>query len=81
MLGRATLNAAISTRACQSDRGNQPRGLHRQQPDHLQLDPGLGDPVPDVGVLGDRLTERGAPQRALVEQIERAPHSYTGSAG
>ena len=44
----------------------------RQQPDHLDLDARLGDPVLDVGVLGDRLAERHPLQRALAQQVQRA---------
>ena len=53
-VGAATLIAAISVRACRlPTRVHQPGGLQRQQARHLDLDPRLGDPVLDVGALGE----------------------------
>ena len=53
MLGAATLIAAISVCACLvADRVHQVGGLEREQPDHLDVDARLGDPVLDVGVVG-----------------------------
>ena len=72
MFGTANLMPRdLDPRVAVADRVHQPRGLHHEQPRHLELDPRLGDPVADVGVLGDRLAERLARVGPCAHQLER----------
>jgi hypothetical protein len=87
-LGVAALIAAISVRACWfADGVHQPCGLEDEQADHLELDPRLGDPVADVGVLRDRLAERLALVGAGAHELERPlgdadrPHAVVDAPG
>src|SRR5246127_2172857 len=53
------------------DRVHQVSGLEREQPDHLDLDACLRDPVLDVGVLADRFAEGDPGLRPLTHQFQR----------
>ena len=50
----------LGVRALVADGVHQPGGLEDQQPQLLEPHPGLGDPVADHALLGERLAERDA---------------------
>ena len=70
-----------------ADRVHQVGGLEREQPDHLDVDARLGNPVLDVGVVGDRLAEGDPGLGAFAHQLQRAlghadgPHAVVDPAG
>src|SRR5271157_708079 len=60
----------LRLRCLVADRVHQVCGLEREQPDHLDVDACLGDPVLDVGVLADRFAEGDAGLRPLAHQFQ-----------
>ena len=50
---------------------HQPGGVQGEQAGLVDLDPGVGDPLPDHALLGQRAPERGALVGALAHQLER----------
>src|SRR5579871_420402 len=77
----------LGVRALVADGVHQPCGLEHQQPGLLDPDPGLGDPILDDPLLGQRLAERGPGGRALAHEVQgvlgRAdlPHAVVDSPG
>ena len=65
---------------------HQPGRLEDQQPQLLDLDPGLGDPVPDDALLGQRLAEGLAAVGTRAHQLDRLlgdadrPHAVVDAA-
>src|SRR5262249_50370488 len=51
---------------------HEPRGLQDEQAQLLHAYPGLGDPLADHALLGQRGTERDPVQRAAAHQLDRA---------
>src|ERR1700742_851974 len=54
-----------------ADGVHQVGGLEREQPDHLDIDACLSNPVLDVGVLADRFAEGNPGLRPLAQQFQR----------
>src|SRR5579859_5038518 len=77
----------LAVRALVAHGVHQPRGLEHQQPGLLDPDPGLGDPVLDDPLLGQRLAERGPGGHALARELQgvlsRAdlPHAVVDAPG
>jgi len=60
----------LRLRCLVADGVHQVCGLEREQPDHLDVDACLGDPVLDVGVLADRFAEGDTGLRPLAHQFQ-----------
>src|ERR1700691_5315083 len=77
----------LGVRALVAHGVHQPRGLEHEQPGLLDPDPGLGDPVLDDALFGQRLAERRPAGGPLAHQPQRAlgradhPHAVVDPAG
>ena len=60
----------LGVRALVAHGVHQPRGLQHEQPGLLDPDPGLGDPVLDDALLGQRLAERGPGQGPGTHELQ-----------
>src|ERR1700691_2271472 len=60
----------LGVRALVAHGVHQPRGLEHEQPGLLDPNPGLGDPVLDNALLGQRLAERGPVERPVAHELQ-----------
>ncbi len=60
----------LAVGASVADRVHQPGGLEHQQPQLLDRDPGLGDPLADHALAGQRLAERDPSLDPLTHQLD-----------